>query len=358
MPTITLRQLGRATLARQMLLTRSTAPLLRAVEALGGLQAQWPKPPFLGLWSRLETFASADLVRALTQHELVRATLMRGTLHVASAKDFLAWRPVLQPVLTRGMNAALKTRKEGLVLERVVADARDFLAGGPRTFTEIREHLQRLHPKANDRALGFSVRTHLPLVQVPDDSRWAFPADPRFTLAKSWLKKDLTAVLDPGPLLLRYLAAFGPASIADMQAWTGLQGLAPTVKALRPKLEEVKDEGGRVLFDLAQAERPEGDAPVRFLPEYDSAIVARADARLLATKHRTAVFRPGLRVLATFLVDGAVSGTWAIERKKNAATLVLAPFAALSRSVRAQLEEEGDCLLRFAEADAQVFAVK
>jgi hypothetical protein len=160
--------------------------------------------------------------------------------------------------------------------------------------------------------------------------------------------------------VLRYLAAFGPATAADVQAWSGLQGLRDVVAALRPKLCVLRDERGREVFDLPDAPRPTDDpeAPVRFLPEFDNLIVSRADARFVADEHRSSIFLSALRVLPTFLVDGFAAGTWKSERKKAAASLILEPFAALPKKTRAALEEEGDALVRFLESDARTFEVR
>ena len=165
----------------------------------------------------------------------------------------------------------------------------------------------------------------------------------------------------PLPLVTRYLAAFGPASVSDMQSWSGLQGLREEFEALRPTLMTFRDERGRELFDLPDAPRPpeEVDAPVRFMPDFDNLILGHDDRRrLIADEHRAAIFLPNLRVLPTFLVDGRVAGTWKVEAKKASATLVIEPFVAVSRPARAALTEEGEGLLRFLEPEAASFAVR
>ena len=356
---LTLRALNRATLARQMLLAREKTTALVAVERLMGLQAQWPRPPFVGLWSRIEAFQSEDLAAALQRRELCRATMMRGTLHVVSARDFLSLRPAIQPVLTRGMKAILRDRAAALDVPALVSAARVFFEEKPRTFTELRDHLMTLHPTGDERAMGFAVRTHLPLIQVPTAATWAFPADSDFAVAESFLGAPLGEGASPEALILRYLASFGPATVADVQAWSGLQGLREVMETLRLRLLALRDERGRELFDLPDAPRPDEEtaAPIRFLPEFDNLIVSRADARFVAEEHRSSIFLSALRVLPTILVDGFAAATWKVARKKTVATLSIAPFTALPKKVRGAVEEEGSELARFLESDARTFEV-
>ncbi len=356
------RALNRATLARQMLLERAKVAVVPAVERLVGLQAQVPRPPFVALWARLAGFRREQLAAAIEERALVRATAMRGTLHLLSARNFLAWRRALQPMLSRGAESILGDRLGEVDVAAVVAAARAFFARGPCTFEAVRAHLGTLGLGADERALGYAVRTELPLVQVPTADPWSFPATADFALADDWLGAPADAG-DPEPdsLLFAYLAAYGPASVADAQAWTGLQKLAPVFERLRPKLVTFRDEKKRELFDLPKAPRPDAEtpAPVRFLPEWDSMIVARTDERFFATAHRKAIFQPGLRVLPTFLVDGLAAGTWKLDIPKSTktkpaqATLTLSPFAPLSRSARAELESEAHQLLLFAAPRAE-----
>jgi DNA glycosylase AlkZ-like len=231
----------------------------------------------------------------------------------------------------------------------------------PRDFNELRGLLAKEFPKVNERALGYAVRTHLPLVMVPTDDRWAFPSVARFTLAETWLDTKLSGDGAPDELVRRYLAAFGPASAADFQTWSGLKGMKSVFTGLRDELEVFEDEQGRELFDLPKAPRPGDDvpAPPRFLPEFDNLVLAHADrTRLLADEHRGAVVTKNLRVRATFLWDGSVAGTWKVERKRKAATLLLSPFESLPKRATKALAEEGEALLRFVEEDAESFEVK
>jgi len=362
---LSLRRLNRATLARQMLLARERVTPLRAIERLVGMQAQWPRPPYLGLWARLEGFERDDLTKLLEQRKVVRATFLRGTLHLATAKDFVALRATMQPVLdAAGMHAILKAHGARVDPERLTGQARQILASGPQTFEEVRDRLARAEPKANERAMGFAVRMLLPLVQVPvgKEAPWAFPASSRFALAEQWLGKPIPT---GGPsatdvLVLRYLAGYGPASVADAQAWSGLPKLRDAFEGLRLRLATFRDDGGRELFDLPEAPRPEGDvpAPVRLVADYDNLITTRADERFVAKGLRSRVFLPGLRIAATVLVDGFVAGTWKLERKKDVATVTVEPFAPFPARLRKEVTAEAEALLRFAEPEARSLEVQ
>jgi hypothetical protein len=362
--TLTRRHLNRATLARQMLLERAEILPVAAVEHLAGMQAQEPKPPFVGLWSRLAGFTRDDLHWALHERQLVRGTLMRGTLHLFSASDYVALRTAIQPVLSNALQGTLGAQVAEMDRGAVLAAARGLLAERPRTFGELRPLLVEAFPHYNDRAMGYTARMELPLLMVPTEHRWGFPANADFALADQWLGQTIAADDTTDTLLLRYLAAFGPATATDAQTWSGLP--SPTVKAVleevRPKLVTFQDERGRELFDLPDAPRPDPDtpAPPRFLPEFDNLLLSHADRRrVLADEHRRLVYlSKNLRVRPTFLLDGVVSGTWRVERKRGAATLEIQPFAPIPRRAAEELLAEGERLLRFVEDDAKTFDVQ
>jgi hypothetical protein len=356
-PELSLRALNRATLARQMLLERATVPVETAVARLVGMQAQIPRPPYLGLWTRLAGFERETLSAALRERRVVRATAWRGTLHLLTTEDLLAFRGALQPMLSRGMKSILRNRAESFDMEELLAAARTFFLQQPATFDAVRGHLAARFPVADERAMGYAVRTHLPLVQVPDDSAWGFPAAAGFALAEDWLGREIPGGSDGLPALVRrYLAAFGPASVTDAQNWSGIGGLRATFEALREELATFRDPRGRELFDFADAPRPnEGTpAPVRFLPEYDNLVLGHDDrSRIVADAHRPKLVTKNLQVPATFLVDGFVAGTFRIERKKKTATLTLAPFGKLPKRDLRALEQEGSALLGFVEPEAE-----
>ena len=348
---LSLRALNRATLARQLLLRRHALKPVAAIERLAGMQAQVPRPPFVGLWSRLVGFKREHLITAIERREAVRGTMMRGTIHLVSRKDFIAWRGALQPMLTRGMQSMVGARIMAFDPVALVAEARSRFETEPCTFALLREHLKARFPTLDERAMGYLVRMQLPLVQTPaPGAPWAYAASASFTVADAWLGEPLSTDTAADALALRYLAAFGPASAKDFQVWSGLQGGGQTFDALRGKLRVFRDQDGRELFDLPKAPRPDPDqdAPVRFLPEFDNLLLAYDDRRrVIATKHRRFVVSKNLLIPATFLVDGVVAGTWSVASGKKDARLALEPFGTLDARSRKALEAEAEGLLRF-----------
>jgi hypothetical protein len=350
------RELGRATLARQGLLERSSSTPTAMIEQVLGLQAQEPKPPFIGLWSRIEGFEAEDLRAALLAGDVVRATLMRATLHLWSAHDFRALRTALQPALDSAMAGILKARGEGVVVDDTLAAARKLLARGKKlTFNEIRDELREQFPDVDHRALGYVTRTGLPLVMVPTDDAWGYPRDSQFQMAA---KVDKQAATEE--LVRRYLAAFGPASVQDMQVWSGLKGLKELFDPMPDGVVTAIGPGGEYLFDLDDAPRPPGDtpAPVRFLPAFDNMLLAHKDrTRIIDEEHRPKVVTKNLRIHPVFLVDGRAAGMWSVKATKKKATLTLEPFVKLTKKVQKELAEEGERLLAFAEPEVTSFEV-
>ena len=333
---ITRRALNRALLARQLLLSRERLSPAQAIERIGGLQAQAAKPPYLALWSRLGDFQREELHAAITGRKAVRGTLMRGTLHLVSRADYLSWRPTLQPVLSRITAAITKTAYD---VDELCATGRAFFDERTRPFEELRA----LFPKKDERLMAYTVRMHLPLLMVPDDSPWSYPPNASFAVAETFLRKKL-AKPSPRDLLLRYLSAFGPATPADFQNWSGLTGTRALFDELRPHLVTFHDERKRELFDLPDAPRPDEstEAPLRLLPEFDTSLLGHDDrSRIIADEHRPIVATKNLRILPTFLIDGFVAGTWTIVRKK----LELTPFGKLDKRTRGALEDEAQALV-------------
>jgi len=354
-----LRELNRATLARQLLLERSSLTPLAAIERLVAMQAQVARPPFIGLWTRLASFRREQLCTLLHDRKVVRVTALRATLHLMTARDYIALRPAMQPMLTQIMAALLKQRAATIDLAKLSAFAATLL---PATFDQLRPQLAKKFTTTDERALGYAVRTQLPLVQLPTDAdRWAFPASAQFAAAAAYLDAPIAPTAEPHELVRRYLAAFGPASIKDAQVWSGIRDLKPIFEALRPELVTFRDDDTkRELFDLPAAPRPPAStpAPARFLPDFDNLVLGHDDRRrIVSDADRKRIVTKNLLVKATFLVDGFVAGTWTIARKKAAATLQLTPFAPLKKPARVELEREGDALLRFVEPDASAFAV-
>lgn len=356
-----LRELNRATLARQMLLERAALPVPAAIERLVGLQAQLALPPYVGLWTRLRDFRREDLAHLIENREVIKATLMRATLHLFTAEDYLRFRTTLQPVLTGAGNQIAKRFGAEFNLDKLLTAARRYIDEKPRTFAEISEMVAKLMPNIEVGPLRYTVRTHLPLVQVPITNGWSYSNKPAFTLAESWLSRPISPDDNLRELIFRYLAAFGPAAVTDMQTWSGLPKLKDTFAKLKPELQTYRDEGRRELFDLPDVLLPADDvpAPIRFLPEFDNLLLSHSNrTRVIADEHRSKVYLPGLRVAATILVDGFVRGVWKIEKNKTSATLVIDPFDKLTRRDRGALLEEGEQLVRFVEAEAKSFAVR
>jgi len=347
---LTLRELNRATLARQMLLDRQAIPVLDAVERLAGLQAQVTSPPYVGLWTRLRDFRREDLTRLMEERQVVRATLMRATLHLMTAEDYLLLRPALQPALTRSMNSIAGKRLDGLDVDRLVGAAREYFEREPHPFADLRPLLSELEPDRDPSALAYAVRTSLPLVQVPSGGVWGYSGKAPFTTAERWLGRALSGSEDPRRLVLKYLAAFGPATVRDVQTWSGRMQLKQPVEELRAELRTFRDERGNELLDLPDAALPPEDtpAPPRFVPDYDNLVLSHADrGRVISDEHRKKVFLSAARVRATFLIDGFVRGAWKVEKTRKTATLVIEPFEPISREDRAALSDEGERLVRF-----------
>ena len=360
-PVLSVRALNRATLARQMLLRREKMTPLAAIERLVAMQAQVPKPPFIGLWTRLAKFERDDLLELLNSKKAVRATAIRATIHLMTAKDFIELRGAMQPGLDRG-TSVLGGRDKGLDKGSLEKIARDFFGKGRATFDDLRKHLEQKSPKGDIRAMAYSIRLFVPLVQVPTDATWGFPGSAEFALADEWLgKKISTKHAPPDELIRRYLAAFGPATPGDFQVWCYTKTMREEFERMRPELVTFQDERKRELFDLPDAPRPDEDtpAPIRFLPDYDNLVLSHDDrTRILADEHRSRILTPNLQVRGSFLVDGFVAGSWSTKRQKKTATLVLEPFGKLAKKVVTELEEEGEALLRFAEADAEIHHIQ
>ncbi|WP_020390178.1 winged helix DNA-binding domain-containing protein [Kribbella catacumbae] len=357
MAVLSARAVNRATLARQLLLGRAEVSAVEAVGRLVGMQGQEAKHPYVGLWSRVGGFADEDLTAAVGAREVVRATMFRGTLHLVTAADYLRFRNTISPVLEAGLRI-LGDRGEGLEADKVVAAAEKLLAAEPLTFTEVRDALREQFPKVNDRALGFTTRMMVPLVMFPADTRWGFTANSRFTPAADWLGAEPQDSAVPEELVVRYLEAFGPATPADFQTWSGLPKAKPVFDKL--DLQEFTDKNGKTLYDVPGAPRPDPEtaAPVRFLPEFDNLLLAHAKReRIIADEHRPAVFTKNLRVKSVYLVDGLVAGLWTAAKKRGVATLTLTPFGRTPKKTATELEREGTGLLRFLEPDAATYEV-
>ena len=357
---LTARALNRALLQRQGLLARSATPALEMVERLAGMQAQVPENPYVALWSRLEDFAPAELSDLVAGRRAVRAQLMRATIHVVSARDCLAFHPITAPVLAKVFRSPWEAGLRGADLGAVVAAGVALLAEEPRTRAELAALLATRWPDADPPALAQAVTFNASLVQVPPRGLWGATGQP------TWAPADrfLGAPLDPDPsvdaMVLRYLAAFGPASVADMRTWSGLTGLREVFERHRPRLRSFRDERGRELVDVEDGPLPDPGtpAPPRFLPEYDNVGLSHEDrSRLFAGLGPGAPLPRGGRSFGTLLVDGFHRANWRLDED---ATLTIHGFAPHPEDPPASAEAivgEGERLAAFLLPDARAARV-
>lgn len=340
------RALNRALLERQLLLRRQTLRVADALEHLVGLQAQNPNGPYYGLWSRLEDFHPDDLAGLVERRLVVRIALMRWTLHVVTARDCLELRPLVQPVMDQRMRSLFGRHLDGVDLAQLAARGRELVEQEPRSLGDVGRLLADECPGHEPSVLGNVLAALVPLVQVPPRGLWGRNGRAVQTSAERWIGRRLEPAAPPDELFMRYLAAFGPATIEDMAKWSGLRGVRCVVDRLRPRLRSFTDMDGRELLDVVDGPLPDPDtpAPVRFLPEGDNAVLAHADrSRIVSLAHRRLV-----TAHKTFLVDGFVGGTWKVIHSARTDTLVISPIAPISREDRLALAEEGAQLLAFA----------
>jgi hypothetical protein len=354
------RALNRALLERQLLTRRRAIPAIDVIEHLLGLQAQHPYAPYYGLWTRIEGFIQDDLARLLVDREVVRIALMRDTVHLVSAADCVGFRPLLQSVQDRALNPGGPWGRGvvGMDIAALKTVARAILEDRPCTMVELGKFLQEQWPDRDPASMAYAARGQLPLVQIPPRAVWGAGGQTVLTTAEHWLGRPLTTEPDPDAMFLRYLAAFGPATVKDVQAWSGLTGLREVADRLRPGLRVFRDEADRELLDLPEAPRPDPDTPVpvRFLAEYDNVLLAHADrSRIMAEEHRRLLFTNNGIIRSAVLVDGFVRGLWGLDRQSGGVVLNITPFDTsepLSETDRVALVEEGERLLAFAAPEA------
>jgi hypothetical protein len=365
-PVLTRRQLNRTTLDRQLLLERADLDEAAAVAHLVGLQAQNPLDPYAALWSRLSGFTPAPLAGLLESRDLVRIVVMRGTIHLVTADDALVLRALVQPVLDAELARHSEHRHHlvGVDLAAPLAFARDLMADAPRSGPQLRAAFAERFPGIDPAALVYACRNHLALVQVPPRGIWGKKLQVTYATTEAWLGRPM----DPNPSLddvvLRYLAAFGPATVADVAAWSRLTAQGEVLERLRPRLRTYRDEHGRVLFDVADGSiiAPDTPAPARFLPEYDNALLSHADrSRFLAPGDERSFGHVDRSVHGTVLHDGVLAGTWNLRHDAEAATAVVTvdlPAPVPKRAI-SSIEAEGRRFARFktdgtAEPDIRV----
>jgi hypothetical protein len=348
---LTARALSRAMLERQMLLRRAQVTAAKAIERLVGMQTQVPNAPYVGLWSRLEGFDAAELAALIEGRQAVRGPLMRATLHLVTARDFAALRPVVGPVLeARHASGHFGKRlvAAGVDVADVAEAGRELLSAQPFTRAALGQALAERFPAADPETLAYTVTFVVPVVQMPPRGVWGGTAQATWRQAEAWIDGPLAEERAPDDAVMRYLAAFGPATARDAATWSGLAGMGDVIERLRPRLRVFEGEDGRELFDVPGGPLPDpGEpAPVRFLPEFDNVIVSYADkARLLAPEHEP--LNVGVAGRPTVLVDGMLRAFWALERDGDRAVLAVEPFDGLTRAEAQEVREEGERLLDF-----------
>ena len=357
--------LNRALLDRQLLLRRAAMPsendgraatVIETVEHLGGLQAQAPFPPYYGLWSRLAGFRPEDLAGLLTSRRVVRIALMRGTIHLVSARDCLLLRPLVQPVLDRALATTYGRQLAGVDKRELAAAGRELVESGPRTFSELGALLAPRWPDHSPDALAQGVRALVPLVQVPPRAVWGASGLARHTSAESWLGRPVSRDASLEGLAERYLGAFGPASVRDIQTWSGLTRLREVTDRLAGRLRKFRGEDGTELLDLPEAPRPDPEtpAPVRLVAEFDNLVLSHADrSRVMSEEARQLMFTRNGVFPGCVLVNGFLAATWRITRSSAAVTLTLGPSGRLPSSIRDEITEEAGHMLTFAAPGAE-----
>jgi Winged helix DNA-binding domain len=353
-PTLSLRALNRATLGRQLLLRRHEMPAQQAVRHLGGLQAQAPLAPYVGLWTRLAGFTTDELSDLLSERTVVRAPVMRATVHLVDAADFVAFRPLFGPLMKAGLRANYARTLTGVDVDALAARAAELLAERPLTRAQLARELAATWPEAEPMSLAYAATYLLPLVQVPPRGIWGKNAQATWTTAESWLAAssplagDLVAAADAdGPvdrLVLRYLAAFGPATVADVQMWSGLTRLREVTERL--ELRTYRGPDGAELLDLPEAEPPAEDtpAPPRFLPEFDNLLLSHADrGRVIPHSHPVPLWPGNGATQGTLLIDGVWDAIWKITPE----ALAITPFRRLTGGEESAITSEAANLLAF-----------
>ena len=351
------RALNRALLERQLLLQRQQRSAADTIEHLVGMQAQEPGNPYIALWSRLEGFEPEELSRLIADRQAVRTSLMRATIHLVTARDCLTLRPVMQSVLERTFASSAFARNiAGVDIGELLAAGRALLEERPRTRAELRPLLAERWPGYDADSLAAAIGFLLPVVQVTPRGLWGKSGQATLTTVESWLGRLLEPDSTPDEAVRRYLAAFGPATVADIRIWSRLTGLRAVVERLRPDLLTFRDEFGRELYDLPDAPRPDPEtpAPPRFLPAYDNILLSHDDRNRIIRDNRGLPMPAGRGgELGGLLVDGFLGGMWRISRERGRATLVIETDGSWSTADRLAVGEEGARLLAFMAADGQ-----
>jgi len=321
------------------------------------MQAQVPGNPYIALWSRLEELQPDELSRLISERHAVRTSLMRATIHLVTARDCLALRPVMQSVMERTFaNSAFARNVAGVDLDALLADGWSLLEERPRSRAELGPLLAERWPGYDADSLAATIGFLVPVVQVPPRGLWGKSGSARLTTVEAWLERPLDPDPTPDEVLLRYLAAFGPATVADIRIWSRLTGLRTVIERLRPRLITFRDDRGRELFDLPDAPRPDPEtpAPPRFLPEYDNILLSHDDRSRIIRDNRGLPIPAGRGgELGSLLVDGFLGGMWRITRQRRKAMLVIEAGGSWTRAIQATVVDEGERLLAFVASDTR-----
>jgi hypothetical protein len=298
----------------------------------------------VALWSRLVDFRPEELSELIADRRAVRAHAMRSTIHLLSARDCLAMQPVTQPVLIRGFQSPFSKGLAGADPEDVAAAGLELLSREPRTRAQLSALLAERWPEADPLNLAYAVTYYARLVQMPPRGLWGGSGQATWAASDDWLGGDPEATTTLDELVLRYLAAFGPATVADARTWSGLTGLREVFERLRPQLRTFKDERGRELFDVPDAPFPDPDtpAPPRFLPEYDNVALSHDDRSRILSADWPGQPAPGAKWIGSLLVDGFYRGRWRITIDDGAAALAIEGVEPTP-----EIEAEGERLLAF-----------
>ncbi|MFE3257564.1 winged helix DNA-binding domain-containing protein [Nocardia sp. NPDC059229] len=357
-PVLDRRALNRATLARQSLLSRSEMTVLQAVQHLVGLQAQTPHSWYLGFWSRLADFTPEQTAEPLADRRLVRIALMRSTIHLVTPGDAEVLRPLIQPVLDRDLyhNHTHGKPIANIDMAALITVGADLLYEKPRTNKELGLLLGERWPECTPASLVYAVRNQVPLVQVPPRGVWGRSGAIAHTTLRAWRGTGPTSTLSLDEMVLRYLTAFGPATVQDVQTWSGLTRLREVIDRLRPRLTTFRDERDRELFDLPDAPRPDAEtpAPPRFLYDYDNLLLSHADrSRVITDDHARLNYRAQRPTPQLLLVDGFTAADWTITRDADTATMTIRPFRRpFAASDTATITDEATRLLAFTDPAA------
>lgn len=336
MTTVSERELNRAVLARQLLLARSPTSVPETLERMGGLQAQYVPSMYIGLWSRMDGFQRDDLTRALVRKEVVQGTLLRSTIHLVSAADYWPFALAVRHARRKSWLRATRNAVSAAAYEDAADRLRGRLQDGPIRRTELEQLVGR--------EMTFGVGLWIDLVRAPPSGTWERRRADLFDSAENWLgPPDPSLTIDAATerVVRRYLGGFGPSTPDELADWAGLSLADVSPVLARLELRRFQAENGQELADLPDAPRPNGGiaAPPRFFGTWDAALLVHARRkRVLPEEHRPLIFHTkNPQSLPTFVVDGAVAGSW----KHDQGTIQLNPFETLSRATIKAVEQEG-----------------